>query len=104
LVAGGQSAAEWDPHALLYWPATRLLVVPVSQFFPLRDAKPKESALALRVGDHGLTVLGSITQPQAPAVRRTLVAGGVLWTLSDNGLQASDLSTMERVGWVPLAA
>jgi hypothetical protein len=107
LVAGGQSEAEWDPHALLYWPATRLLVVPVTQFVPLRDARPKDSALALRVGDSGLSVVGSIAQPlvngQVPTVRRTFVVGGTLWSLSDYGLQASDLSTMQRLDWLPNA-
>jgi hypothetical protein len=105
LVADGQSEAEWDPHALLYWPATRLLVVPVTHFAPLRDARPKDSALALRVGDSGLSVLGSVAQPlvggQAPTVRRVFVVDAVLWSLSDDGLQASNLSTLERVGWLP---
>jgi uncharacterized secreted protein with C-terminal beta-propeller domain len=100
-VEGGQSGAEWDPHALLYWPATRLLVVPVSQFFPLKDAEPKDSALALRVTDDGLQLLGNVTQPQAPTIRRTFVAGGALWTMSDAGLQSSGLSTMERTAWLP---
>lgn len=102
VVEGGQSGAEWDPHALLYWPATQLLVVPVSQFFPLKDAEPKDSALALRVTGGGLKLLGELTQPQAPTIRRTFVAGGALWTMSDAGLQTYDLSTMERVAWLPL--
>jgi uncharacterized secreted protein with C-terminal beta-propeller domain len=104
-VAGGESQAEWDPHALLYWPATQLLVVPVTRFDPTGAAAPAESALALRVTDAGLTEVGTITQPRvggsAPTVRRTLVTGTLLWTLSDLGLQASDLSTMGRIAWLP---
>jgi len=103
-VEGGQSEAEWDPHALLYWPATQLLVVPMSQV-EFRTYQPTDSALALRVTDTGLTLVGSIKQPKvegaAPTVRRTLVVGDVLWTMSDYGLQASDLSTMDRMAWLP---
>ena len=104
-VAGGQSEAEWDPHALLYWPAAQLLVVPTTQFDLRGNGSPKDSALALRVTDAALTQVGAIAQPlvggAAPTVRRTLVVGDVLWTLSDYGLQASSLSTMDPIGWVP---
>jgi len=104
-ITGGQSEAEWDPHALLYWPATQLLVVPMMQFDLENGSRPKDSALALRVTDAGLTEVGAITQPLvgggAPTVRRTLVVGDALWTLSDYGLQASDLSTMRRMSWLP---
>jgi len=104
-VEGGQSEAEWDPHALLYWPATQLLVVPMMQFDLRTNSRPKDSALALRVTDAALTEVGAIAQPlvdgAAPTVRRTLVVGDALWTLSDYGLQASDLSTMQRMSWLP---
>jgi hypothetical protein len=30
------------------------------------------------------------------------VVGDELWTLSDTGLLASSLSTLDRTGWVPL--
>ena len=105
LVPGGQSEAEWDPHAILWWPATKLLVVPMTQFGVAGEAAAGPSAMALRVTDRGLTEVGKITQPEVagavPSVRRTLVAGNALWTLSDYGLQASDLSTMDRVSWLP---
>ncbi|GAB1643936.1 beta-propeller domain-containing protein [Krasilnikovia sp. MM14-A1259] len=105
-IAGGQSEAEWDPHALLWWPATQLLVVPVTTYDPRARTQPDASALALRVTDTGLTEVGAITQPRvadgtAPTVRRTLVVGDVLWTMSDSGLQASNLSTMDRLAWLP---
>ncbi|RZU51072.1 putative secreted protein with C-terminal beta-propeller domain [Krasilnikovia cinnamomea] len=107
-IADGQSDAEWDPHALLWWPASRLLVVPVTTYDPRGRSIPAASALALRVTDGGLTEVGKIAQPQvvdgmAPTVRRTLVVGDVLWTVSDFGLQASNLSTMDRLAWLPNA-
>ena len=58
-------------------------------------------ALALRVTDNGLAPVGTIRPPSNDAVRRSLVVGDVLWTLSDTGLQASDLSTMDRLSWLP---
>jgi uncharacterized secreted protein with C-terminal beta-propeller domain len=85
-VAAGWSEAEWDPHALLWWPGTNLLVVPMNS-----------SAVALRVTDTGLTPIGTIRQ----AVRRSLVIGDVLWTVADNGLGAASLSTMDQLAWLP---
>jgi uncharacterized secreted protein with C-terminal beta-propeller domain len=96
-VAGAQSEAEWDPHALLWWPATSLLVVPMMEGFGASQA----GALALRVTDNGLARVGTVRAPSTYPVRRSLVVGDVLWTLTDAGLQASNLSTMEQLSWVP---
>ncbi len=119
----GHSEAEFDPHAFLYWPAARLLVIPVQlsqavvpqlgpgstppsqgQVAPLR---PVSAAIVLRVGDHAITRLATITDPAVPAfpagsqIRRAFVIGSTLWTLSDTGLKASDLTTLAPLGWVP---
>jgi len=120
----GHSEAEFDPHAFLYWPASRLLVIPVqlspavtpepaqgtgsvpqSATAPLR---PVSEAVLLHVGDHTITRLGTITHPPAPAfpaggqIRRSLITGATtLWTLSDTGLKANDLATLAPLGWVP---
>jgi uncharacterized secreted protein with C-terminal beta-propeller domain len=95
------SDAEYDPHALLWWPATNLLVVPVNTW----DATGSQSvALALRVTDD-ITPADQVTQPTTaaypPMIQRSLVVGNVLWTLSEAGMQASDLSTMDRLSWLP---
>jgi hypothetical protein len=34
-------------------------------------------------------------------IRRSLVTGAALWTLSDAGLKASDLTSLTSLGWVP---
>jgi hypothetical protein len=109
-VRSGHSEAEHDPHALLWWPATNLLVLPVEVYDPvIKPDGPKPTAIALRVTDTGMTRIGSISQPvpgsrEVPAgVRRSLVVGDVLWTVSAAGLQASDLSTLETLGWLPTA-
>jgi uncharacterized secreted protein with C-terminal beta-propeller domain len=85
---GAYSSAEYDPHALLWWPATRMLVLPVEY----------RGVLALRVTDD-LTLTGEVDQPR---LLRSLVVGTELWTLSETGLRASDLSTLDQVAWVPL--
>ena len=119
----GHSEAEFDPHAFLYWPASRLLVIPV-QLPPAVTPEPApgtgsvpqsattplwpvSEAVVLHVGDHAITRLGTITHPPVRAfpagaqIRRSLVTGATLWTLSDNGLKANDLATLVPLGWVP---
>jgi Beta propeller domain len=113
------SEAEIDPHALLYWPAARLLVipallpdpaaVPAGTATPSADnvPTPVSAALVLHVSNHSITKAGLITHPAMPGdpagsqIRRSLIIGGDLWTLSDQGLKANDLMTLAPLGWVP---
>ena len=119
----GHSEAEFDPHAFLYWPASRLLVIPVQlpstvmpQPVPGSGSVPQggevplwpvSEAVVLHVGDHAITELGTITHPVVPGIsaagqiRRSLVIGGALWTLSDTGVKANELTTLAPLGWVP---
>jgi hypothetical protein len=119
----GHSEAEFDPHAFLYWPASRLLVIPVQlpsaatpKLVPGPGPVPQgaqvplwpaSEAVVLHVGDHTITELGTITHPAVPGfpvggqIRRSLVIGGALWTLSSTGLKASELATLAPLGWVP---
>ncbi|WP_433723268.1 beta-propeller domain-containing protein [Actinoplanes sp. CA-051413] len=83
---GAYSSAELNPHALLWWPGTRTLFVPVEG----------RGVLALRVTDD-LTLAGEVSQSR---LLRSLVAGTELWTYSENGLRASDLSTLRQLAWV----
>jgi uncharacterized secreted protein with C-terminal beta-propeller domain len=89
-VANASSEAEYDPHALLWWPATSLLVMPLTQ-----------DALALHVTADGLREAGRVTPPSHGPARRTLVIGDVLWTVTDYGLLASNLSTLDKLAWLP---
>ena len=97
-VTGAVSEAEWDPHALLWWPATQLLVVPMMGG---GDGGARPAALALRVTNDGLTPAGTLRQAGGDPVRRSLVVGDVVWTMSDSGLQASSLSTLDPLDWLP---
>jgi hypothetical protein len=108
-VKHASSEAEYDPHAFLYWPADQLLVVPLNVYRTVADGPagklskpPRGEALVLKVGDDKLTEVGVLTQ-QSDLIRRTLVVDGALWTASNAGLQASDMSSLDRLAWIPLS-
>ena len=92
-----------DPHAFLYWPRTRTAVVPIDSW----ESGQSGAALVLRVGRTGLTVVGTLRNPAITTsdsydtgIERTLVIGDEVWTMSGSGLLASNLKTLDRVGWV----
>jgi hypothetical protein len=115
----GHSEAEIDPHALLYWPAAGLLVIPALLPHPAATPAgtappsadnvptPVSAAFVLHVSHHSITAAGLIIHPAVPGdpaagqIRRSLVIGRDLWTLSDQGLKANDLMTLAPLGWVP---
>jgi uncharacterized secreted protein with C-terminal beta-propeller domain len=85
VVPDSASNVEYDPHALLWWPAASLLVVPVSG--------RSEGALAFRVDAAGLRLAGQING----LVNRSLVIGDDLWTLGKGGMTAYRLSTLDQI-------
>lgn len=96
-VAGGSSQAEFDPHAVLWWPATHLLVVPISTL-------SGEAALAARVTGDGLSTAARIAVPSG-TVTRQLVVGDTLWIMTDSGMLATPLAALSTSGgraWLPL--
>jgi len=97
----GQSEVEFDPHAFLYWPASGLVVLPVTS--PYRDElmRAETGALVLRLRDGRLERLGIVRQPRDGAIRRSLVVGDTLWTVSDAGAQAVSGSDLAARAWVP---
>ncbi|MGI5212677.1 beta-propeller domain-containing protein [Plantactinospora sp. CA-290183] len=103
----GHSEAEFDPHAFLYWPATSTLVVPVTTYGTggAEGRAPESGALVLRVTGNAFTEAGLVRHAEATAagagpemIRRSLVVDGVLWTVSDNAVKATDLATMGALG------
>jgi hypothetical protein len=106
----GQSEAEYDPHAFLWWAPERLLVLPLMTYDVGVGTGPYPAGgvLLLRVDDRSLTELGRIghtptaSYPGAGgAVRRSLVVDGVLWTVSEAGFKATSTATLDTLGWVP---
>jgi hypothetical protein len=100
-VKGGWSEAENDPHAFLYWAPSGLLVVPIY------SESPGSGALALRVSGSKLDEVGSLRHPSMtygpPPIRRSLMADGTLWTVSEAGLRATDPTSMRDQAWIPYA-
>ncbi|MDM4721760.1 beta-propeller domain-containing protein [Micromonospora sp. WMMA1363] len=88
---GAWSSAEHDPHAFLHDPETGLVAVPVD-----------EGVRLLRVSAEKITELGRVTHP-SHAVSRSLLVDGVLWTVSEAGLQANDPVTTRSLAWLPSA-
>jgi uncharacterized secreted protein with C-terminal beta-propeller domain len=89
----GWSAAESDHHAFLYWPATGLVMVPFGQ-----------QAVGMHVTKSGIDEIGRIVQTDArssslPQILRSLVVRNSVLTVSDQGVEASDLKTLAGLGW-----
>ena len=90
---------------MLYWPATRLLVVPV-QSWSASGMQAMVGAVGLDVAaGTGITPIARVRHPDSDAVswspvRRALVAGDALYTVSDTGVMASDLTTLAPEGWL----
>lgn len=113
---GAWSAAEHDPHAVLWWPASRLVVVPMAQqqAGTTEPGPAIEGVVVLRVGPDGaLGVVGRLAHPQdAPeggsspeccwgGILRSVVLGDALLTFSDRGVLTSALDTLEERAWAP---
>ncbi|SDC17101.1 hypothetical protein SAMN05216174_101369 [Actinokineospora iranica] len=72
-----------------------------------RGGPGQGGALVLRLTGDTITEAGTLTHPRRTGadsgIRRSLVAGGALWTLSASGLLATDLDPLRPVAWVPFA-
>ena len=105
----GFSAVEWDHRAFLWWGGRQLAVLPVAGGNAVAGGSAFTGAVALRARRAGLDVVGRIAHPLgaggksvigAAQVERSLVAGGVLYTVSQLGVKASDLDTFADRGWL----
>ncbi|MEV0967189.1 beta-propeller domain-containing protein [Microtetraspora glauca] len=103
------SDAEWDPHAFLYWPRTGLAMLPLQNYNT--DWRKGSSALVLKVGDGAIAKTGTIRHPGItgkddvaavnPGIRRCVVIGDSVWTVSELGLKVSDAATLADQAWIP---
>ena len=97
------SDAESDHHAFLYWAPTRTLVLPAQSYGG--DGRPAFlGAVGLTVSrDTGITPIARVRHPNErdawSPVRRSVVIGDALYTVSDTGVMASALATLEPRGW-----
>jgi uncharacterized secreted protein with C-terminal beta-propeller domain len=116
VLPGATSEAEWDHHAFLWWPASSLAVIPYQRYdlvavdavpgtaLPGVPAGPESGALGMRVARDGIAELGRLMHPVDPQygnmVRRSLVVGDALYTLSDGGIMASGLGDLRERTWL----
>jgi uncharacterized secreted protein with C-terminal beta-propeller domain len=90
----GWSEAESDHHAFLFWPKTGLVVIPFEQ-----------RAVGYRVSRaRGISAVGKIDHEAGkltftPGIRRSLVVGNAVLTVSDAGVKSSSLATLFELGW-----
>jgi hypothetical protein len=121
----GHSEAEFDPHAFLYWPATNLLVIPMTSMglaqsgvvggnagsggaavgkaapgVPLPIAPAQVAgAVALHVSNDSITQLATVSHQNEP-ISRSLVVDRTLWTVGQTGLGAYDIGTLATQSWI----
>ncbi|MFL6145310.1 MAG: beta-propeller domain-containing protein [Labedaea sp.] len=104
---GGSSEVEFDPHAFLYWPEKGLLVLPINQQSQGEATQPASGALVLRLSGDSFTEVGMVSHPAGGtgypdrSVRRALVIGDELWTVSGSGVLVSDLAKLGQRAWLP---
>jgi hypothetical protein len=99
------SEAEADHHAFLYWPPSKLAVMPVQIYGSQSPGEQFNGAIGFRIDrDRGIEEAGRISHLSGAGgeqVRRALVVGGKLFTLSGRGIQAATLDTLTETAWVP---
>jgi len=94
----------------MWSPATGAIALPVED----PSAQPVDNYLAVfSVSSSGeLARLGTISQPAAPSgsevglysspeIERALVVGDTLFSVSEQGTMANDLTSLSQVAWLP---
>jgi hypothetical protein len=109
-LGGTSSQAESDHHAFLWWPRTRLAVIPVQTYLD----RPFLGAVGLRVRRSDIAEVGRVAHPGRPGIEpwgspgtpieRSLVVGDTLYTVSAAGVKASSLATFADQGFARLPA
>ena len=111
----GSSEVEADHHAFLWWPRTGTVVVPTSRVRPdaegagAPDTSYYEEGLAVvRLDADRLASQGFLThdvaddagQGPSTAIRRAVVVGDVLLSISAAGVAGNRLDDLTRTAWV----
>ncbi|MFQ5517405.1 MAG: beta-propeller domain-containing protein, partial [Acidimicrobiia bacterium] len=108
------SDVEYDHRAFLQW--GDLVVIPIQKWSWDETADKEDffaGALVLRISDDGIEEVGRVLHtpefgdsvdtgepmPWTPPIRRSLVAGDVLYTLSEIGVQGNALSDLDTTGF-----
>jgi uncharacterized secreted protein with C-terminal beta-propeller domain len=98
---GSSSEAEWDHHAFLWWAPSKLAVLPVDSWG--RAGERFAGAVGLKVERAGIGEAGRASHEldgQGWPVRRSLVVGGRLVTISDVGIERNSLTGLAEEAWL----
>lgn len=102
---GAHSEVEWDHRAFLYWEPTATAVIPVQRWgWDERSSKDDYfvGAIGLELDvDRGIQEVGSISHSGEwnGQIRRSIVVGDTVFTISDLGIAGSDLTTFDETSW-----
>jgi len=117
LGGGSSTEVQYDHHAFLFWPPTKLAVLPVQIYAtPIVTPLPQPSggktqsgdqfigAIGFQVDRSGIKEVGRVVHDpgngSTPVIRRSLVIGDQLFTISDGGVLASSLGTLAQQAFV----
>ncbi len=93
---GSSSEAEWDHHAFLWWAPSKLAVLPL-------ESARFSGAVGLKVERAAIAEAGRASHQlrgQEWPVRRSLVVGGRLVTISDVGIERDSLTDLAEEAWL----
>ena len=108
--AFGWSEAVFDHHAFLYWGKSKLAVLPIESY-GWDEVNMVETGFSGALGysidaEAGILPVGQIQHADAqefgwtPPIRRSMVVGDLVLTLSDLGLKASLLGDLSDAAWL----
>lgn len=104
-MTGGHSEVEWDHHAFMHDPTSGLTVFPFERWSEVDGGAMPTGALVLTVNENGIREAGEISHGKQGLewwipIRRSLMIGGHLVTVSDAGIMVSDPRSLETLDWV----
>jgi hypothetical protein len=114
VVADAFSEVEFDHRAFLWWAPLGRAVLPLHVFSDDERTGATDGFIGVVGFDvdagAGIREAGRVTHAEGrdgadfwstPSIRRSVVIGDVLYTVSERGVKASDLTTMADRGWTP---
>ena len=104
VLPGTQNENSTDPHSILFWPNTGLVVAPIQSWSGSESGK----VLVCRVTATGMDRVGLVSNPSSSSVAddgqgivRSFIVDGNLWTLSGGGVLVSNQSSLAHEAWIP---
>ena len=104
-LGGPNFQIQFDHHAFLWWARSNLAVLPLQTYST--DGKGTfNGAVTIKVEDgRRMRELKRLTQPESDTpgvpITRSLVAASLLFTLSERGLMANELDSLDQTAWLP---